>query len=414
MANKLITYGNLSRYDSKLKAWLEANYPKLEDGKVVASQLPGYVDDVVEGYYSSSKFYSDSGKTTEITGETGKIYVDLTSNKTYRYSGSAYVEISSSLALGETSSTAYRGDRGKTAYTHAVDGDGTAVSAALVKVGKTAHGHVVIGDAVAKSDITGLLGAATSSSDGYMTSTQAAALTTAQSDIDTLESTVNGLVSTGGEPNQNAFTKVAVGSTTVAADAAEDTLTLVAGSNVTLTADATNDKITIAATNTDTHYASSTVVGASATATANAAASNGSVYLNHIENSAVKSSHQIKGSGAATVTSDANGVITVTATNTTYSAATTSAAGLMSAADKTKLNKYTNEKYWSAVSATYTPYSDSDTAAATSLTEASASANGATLSFVGENGITVVAASDKLTIGVETADNTSDIDALFD
>lgn len=78
-------------------------------GKVPSSQLPAYVDDVLE-YTSKSSFPS--------TGETGKIYVDTTTNKTYRWSGSAYVEISASLALGETSSTAYRGDRGKTAYEH--------------------------------------------------------------------------------------------------------------------------------------------------------------------------------------------------------------------------------------------------------------------------------------------------------
>ena len=52
------------------------------------------------------------------TGEVGKIYIAKDTNKTYRWSGSAYVEISASLALGETSSTAYRGDRGKTAYDH--------------------------------------------------------------------------------------------------------------------------------------------------------------------------------------------------------------------------------------------------------------------------------------------------------
>ena len=53
------------------------------DGKVPSSQLPSYVDDVIEGYYSNGKFYSDSAKTQEITGEGGKIYTDLTSNKTY-------------------------------------------------------------------------------------------------------------------------------------------------------------------------------------------------------------------------------------------------------------------------------------------------------------------------------------------
>lgn len=88
------------------------------NGKVPASQLPSYVDDVIEGYYSDGKIYKDSGYTSELTCETGKIYVDLATNKTYRWSGSAAVEISASLALGETSSTAYRGDRGKIAYDH--------------------------------------------------------------------------------------------------------------------------------------------------------------------------------------------------------------------------------------------------------------------------------------------------------
>ena len=89
-----------------------------ESGKVPSAQLPSYVDDALEGYLSGGKFYKESAHTTEITGESGKIYVDLATNKTYRWSGSGYVEISASLALGETSSTAYRGDRGKIAYEH--------------------------------------------------------------------------------------------------------------------------------------------------------------------------------------------------------------------------------------------------------------------------------------------------------
>lgn len=74
------------------------------NGLVPTSQLPSYVDDVLE-YASQSAFPA--------TGETGKIYVALDTNLTYRWSGSAYVEISPSLALGETSSTAYAGNKGK-------------------------------------------------------------------------------------------------------------------------------------------------------------------------------------------------------------------------------------------------------------------------------------------------------------
>ncbi len=87
-------------------------------GKVPAAQLPSYVDDVVEGYFYNSKFYKESAHTTEIAGETSKIYMDLTTNKIYRWSGTAFAVVSDTLALGETSATAYRGDRGKAAYDH--------------------------------------------------------------------------------------------------------------------------------------------------------------------------------------------------------------------------------------------------------------------------------------------------------
>lgn len=91
-------------------------------GKVPSAQLPSYVDDVIEGYYNTvdGKFYEESTYTTEIPGESGKIYVDLTTNKTYRWGGSAFAEISESLALGTTSTTAFRGDHGEVAYQHAL------------------------------------------------------------------------------------------------------------------------------------------------------------------------------------------------------------------------------------------------------------------------------------------------------
>lgn len=75
-----------------------------ENGLVPSSQLPSFVDDVLE-YDSKDNF--------PVTGETGKIYVATNTNLTYRWSGTQYIEISASLALGETSSTAYAGDKGK-------------------------------------------------------------------------------------------------------------------------------------------------------------------------------------------------------------------------------------------------------------------------------------------------------------
>ena len=87
-------------------------------GKVPSAQLPSFVDDVIEGYLSGGKFYKESAHTTQITSESGKIYIDLSTEKTYRWSGSAFVVISDTITLGETSTTAYRGDRGKIAYDH--------------------------------------------------------------------------------------------------------------------------------------------------------------------------------------------------------------------------------------------------------------------------------------------------------
>lgn len=78
--------------------------PLDENGKVASSYLPSYVDDVLE-YNTRTTFPT--------TGESGKIYIALDTNKTYRWGGTTYAELSSSVTLGETSSTAYAGDKGK-------------------------------------------------------------------------------------------------------------------------------------------------------------------------------------------------------------------------------------------------------------------------------------------------------------
>ena len=78
--------------------------PLDENGKVASSYLPSYVDDVLE-YNTRTAFPT--------TGESGKIYIALDTNKTYRWGGTTYAELTSSITLGETSSTAYAGDKGK-------------------------------------------------------------------------------------------------------------------------------------------------------------------------------------------------------------------------------------------------------------------------------------------------------------
>jgi hypothetical protein len=188
--------------------------------------------------------------------------------------------------------------------------------------------------------------------------------------------------------NLKDFRYVKVGETSIDSGNLESTLTL-AGDKVTLTPDATNKKVTIGLTktnvtdalgytppstnttystmgaatasaagksglvpapaagkqtsflrgdgtwvvptDTDTHYASKTVVAGSSTATddTTAALTNGNVYQNHIENGTPTSSHKISGSGATSVTADASGNIVISSTNTTYSTAGANTTGLV-------------------------------------------------------------------------------------
>lgn len=96
--SKSISLDNLKRYNDKI---LE----KLNTHVHTSSQLPSYVIEATLATFPS-------------TGETGKIYVDTTTNKIYRWGGTSYTVISDTISLGETASTAYRGDRGKIAYEH--------------------------------------------------------------------------------------------------------------------------------------------------------------------------------------------------------------------------------------------------------------------------------------------------------
>ena len=144
------------KLDASLKGTANGVAELDANGKVLTSQLPSFVDDVIE---------AENFAVLPTEGETGKIYVTLDNNKTYRWSGSAYVEISASLALGETDSTAYRGDRGKVAYDHATDANkiSSAVASGMYKVAGTADGHIASLTAMTGSDIEGLMTFATNS-----------------------------------------------------------------------------------------------------------------------------------------------------------------------------------------------------------------------------------------------------------
>ena len=157
------------------------------------------------------------------------------------------------------------------------------------------------------------------------------------------------------QANQNAFSNVKIGNKTISADTPTDTLILAAGSNITLSPDENADSVTITATNTwkantasqegyvakpqdnsgnllknkvwktdengvpawrddantNTHYTSKNIIGNSDTSNANIAAPNNGVYLNHLEDSTITSSHKIIGAGSTTVTASADGIITI-------------------------------------------------------------------------------------------------------
>ena len=116
-------------------------------GQVPASQLPSFVDDVLE-YASKSAFPA--------RGETGKIYVAMDTNLTWRWSGSAYVEISKSLALGESSSTAYAGDKGKAL---AADLASTKTTVAANTAARHSHTNKTVLDKITDAMLTAWNGA---------------------------------------------------------------------------------------------------------------------------------------------------------------------------------------------------------------------------------------------------------------
>ena len=213
-------------------------------GKVPSSQLPSYVDDVLE-YDGTSNFPT--------TGESGKIYVDTSTNKTYRWGGSAYAEISASLALGESADTAYRGDRGVVAYNHS----------------QAAH---------ARTDATLT---ASSSTNGYIK--------------------INGTdTKVYTHPAYTAQSTSSLYKITVDSTGHVNSATAVSYANINYTA-----ANIVCNSNTGTTKTTS-------------ALTNGNVYMNLVENSAVRSSTKISGSGATSVTTDTSGNIVVSSTNTTY------------------------------------------------------------------------------------------------
>ena len=122
------------------------------DGKVPASQLPSYVDDVLEGYYVDETHFAEKyieDAPVYYTPEKGKIYVDISestdySGKTYRWSGTKYSVISETLALGEVTGTAYDGGKGKKT-TDIVNSLPKYIPSTRIKLSRSSGGNIIIG-----------------------------------------------------------------------------------------------------------------------------------------------------------------------------------------------------------------------------------------------------------------------------
>ena len=283
-----------------------------ETGKVPSSQLPSYVDDVIEGYYNEDSFYEEDDYTTEIDGEAGKIYVDLTTNKTYRWSGSTFVVISDSIALGETSSTAYRGDRGKIAYDHSQTAHAPANAEYNVIIGIQKNGSDVLVNEDRKVNIEVPTNTSELTNDsGFLTSSDTI---DSASQLETAR-TIDG-VAFDGTANISHYATCSTEADTVAKSVTLPSFNLTTGASVkvkfTVTNTATNPTLDVNST------------GAKAIMYRGSAITAGYLAAN-------RTYEFIYNGTNYELVGDID-------TNTTYSNVTASAAGLMSSTDKTKLD----------------------------------------------------------------------------
>lgn len=124
-----IPIGDTSEISSKLQDFINSKGSANgiasldEQGVVPSAQLPSYVDDVIdvyatydksaEGVLSNIQLFSNQEKTTPITPESGKIYIDVEGNYQFRWTGTQYTTVGAPTVLGEVTGTAYDGGKGK-------------------------------------------------------------------------------------------------------------------------------------------------------------------------------------------------------------------------------------------------------------------------------------------------------------
>lgn len=295
-----------------------------QNGLVPSSQLPSYVDDVIEVSTFSA---------LPETGESGKIYITQDTNLTYRWSGTAYVEISQSLALGETSSTAYAGDKGK-ATTDKVNRlpnkmltgtTGSSVSDSSVVLNFSYYDQEAQSTGATQQTIS----SATTSKAGVMTAADKTKLNGLKdqagitADIDAVQTNLETHINNKTNPHEVTKAQVGLGNVDNTADtdkpistatqtALDAKFSLTEGNSLRTTADSLPDRII------------AYIPGGSVDTT------DTTVNISEVRQYTDKSS-------------GVYGSLKQTTSNTTLPAATTTKAGVLTAADKVKIDKITTD-----------------------------------------------------------------------
>lgn len=295
-----------------------------QNGLVPSSQLPSYVDDVIE---------VDTFSNLPGTGESGKIYIVQDTNLTYRWSGTGYVEISKSLALGETSSTAYPGDKGK-ATTDKLNKTSdkvvvgpTTVNPSTDKIVLKYQTHFTSTNS--DSEDSHMINAATTSQAGVMSSADKTKLNglkdqaSITADIDAVQTNLETHINNKTNPHEVTKAQVGLGNVDNTADtdkpistatqtALDAKFSLTEGNSLKTTADSLPDRII------------AYIPGGSVDTT------DTTVNISEVRQYTDKSS-------------GVYGSLKQTTSNTTLPAATTTKAGVLTAADKVKIDKITTD-----------------------------------------------------------------------
>ena len=289
------------------------------NGKVPSSQLPSYVDDVLS-YNSASAF--------PVAGEDGKIYIAKDTNLSYRWAGSDYAVISPSLALGDTSSTAYRGDWGA---------EDRAAIGALTDLQTSAKSSLVAAVNEVKTALGGVQGALTfdnvptSGSENPVKSGGIYTALAGKQDTLTIDSA----------PTSGSDNPVKSGGVYTALSGKQNTLTF----DSTPTENSTNPVTSGGIYNALAGKQNSLTIDSTPTENSTNPVTSGGVYTAlsgkadaTATQTALNAKQNALTAGDNVSIATVNGVLTISATDTTYSDATQQAHGLMSTADKTKLD----------------------------------------------------------------------------